>query len=346
MIREVLTLSRLRAMAPDEAAATLIVRQAEGEFPHDRMIFEQWLELGEENRAAWERAKLGWRAFDDAGPDELLDAMREHARSARPAPSERWSHYATAAALCLAILTGSMVAERAGMFGDGGEGIERPDSPSSSAPVYYATGRELPRTVTLPDGSRMVLDADTRVAAIFGKDRRRLEILKGRAYFSVLHDSARPFAVLARDLEITAIGTRFDVAIAGPQIKVLLAEGRLSVATPSHRAAKPIIMSAGERLTSVGGAAPTLSGADTAEAASWQDGFATFDDDTLADAAAELNRYPGDRLIVRDRKVAGLRISGRFKAGDAERFARTLEQVHPVRVVRRSGQEIEIVPAG
>jgi transmembrane sensor len=342
MIRDVLTLSRLRAMPPDEAAALWTVRLAEGELPHERELFEEWLQLDEANRTAWKRTQRGWAAFDDSAGDELLEAIRRHARAARPIGMERWSRFAAAAALFLIVVTGSLIASRAGMFGHGSERIATSSSTQGpSAPIYYATARELPRLVTLPDGSRMTLDAGTRVAAVFRPDRRNLEILGGRAFFAVKHDSSRPFVVHARNLQIMAIGTRFDVRLAGSETSVTLVEGRLSVKSAS--APKPLRMSAGQQLTVIGGASPMLSRADVDDATRWQQGFETFDDETLAQAAAELNRYPGERIVISDPKVAALRVTGMFRAGDPERFARTLEEIYPVHVVRNGKHDLEIV---
>ena len=58
-----------------------------------------------------------------------------------------------------------------------------------------------------------------------------------------------------------------------------------------------------------------------------------------------MNRYSQDRIVIRDSSVAGLRVSGQFRAGDADRFAEALGELHAVRAVRRPG-EIELVPAG
>ncbi len=40
-----------------------------------------------------------------------------------------------------------------------------------------------------------------------------------------------------------------------------------------------------------------------------------------------------------------MRISGMFRAGDVERFGRTLAQIHPVRLVRTGADHLEIVAA-
>lgn len=70
-----------------------------------------------------------------------------------------------------------------------------------------------------------------------------------------------------------------------------------------------------------------------------------FDDDRLAQAIAEVNRYAAVQIVIRDPAVAAMRVSGEFRAGDPERFARTIAELRPVRVVRRSGT-LELVPAG
>ncbi len=74
--------------------------------------------------------------------------------------------------------------------------------------------------------------------------------------------------------------------------------------------------------------------------------MATFRDEPLSDVAAELNRYTSDSLVVRDPQLADLRVTGMFRTGDLARFGRTLAEIHPVRVVRKSAHEWEIVPAG
>src|SRR5205814_8102295 len=135
-------------MPPDEAAAYWTVRLAEDELPYERDLFEQWLDLDSANRAAWTRAQAAWTAFDESEDAELVEEMRRHARAARPVRSEHWSRWAAAAALFITVGTGAMLADRTGLFGDGG----RP-SPSSSAPTAqlasasfdYANGRALPK---------------------------------------------------------------------------------------------------------------------------------------------------------------------------------------------------------
>jgi transmembrane sensor len=152
---------------------------------------------------------------------------------------------------------------------------------------------------------------------------------------------SRPFTVRAGDIEVVAIGTRFDVRLEPNLVRVTLIEGRVAVQSLNGRAA-PVTLRAGEQLTERSGGV-TVSRPNLQEALDWPAGLVTFRNDTLAAAAAELNRYSSTALVVRDPRVARLRVTGSFKAGDPGRFARTVEQIHPVRSLRREGGAVELV---
>lgn len=168
--------------------------------------------------------------------------------------------------------------------------------------------------------------------------------MKGQAFFDVKHDAARPFAVRAAGGEIVAVGTRFDVRLDPGSMRVVLVEGTVSVKS-RNRAAPKTVLHAGQQLVDRAGAAPVVSEADVDAALNWQRGFVTFDNDTLATAAAELNRYSKDQIVVADPRIAGLRVSGVFQAGDPLRFGRTLAQIHPVQMKRSGPDQLEIVAA-
>jgi transmembrane sensor len=338
VLREVTSLARLSEMPADDAAAYWTMRRMDEVLPHEEALFQEWLELDAANRAAWDRAQRGWAVFDNAPGDELLDAMTEHARAAGPAGFEPWWRMAAAAALILAIGLGVVL-----LSNPVGVPFGRPPAQVADATRTYVNNTRQVRLIALPDGSQMALNAGARVTGTFGAERRALAVLSGGAFFDVRHDARRPFSVRAGDLEVTALGTRFDVRLAGAESRVLLVEGRLSAASPA--APGPILMTSGQQLVARRGAAPQLTTVRIGEALTWEQGYADFADITLAEAAVELNRYPGERLVIRDPAIADLRITGRFRTGDPERFGRTLAEVHPVRVVRGRDNIVEIVPA-
>ena len=71
-------------------------------------------------------------------------------------------------------------------------------------------------------------------------------------------------------------------------------------------------------------------------------GLVNFDDQPLAEAVAVMNRYSTDQIVIGDTRVASLRVSGQFRAGDSQRFAETLAEMHGLRAIRRENR-IELV---
>ena len=76
--------------------------------------------------------------------------------------------------------------------------------------------------------------------------------------------------------------------------------------------------------------------------APWRDGRISFDQTPLAQAIAEFERYGRTGLVVRDPAVAALPVGGSYSLRQWQRFAETLPQVLPVRLVRR-GEVTEVV---
>ncbi|MBO9516374.1 MAG: FecR domain-containing protein, partial [Variovorax sp.] len=213
--------------------------------------------------------------------------------------------------------------------------------PTDVETVRYIAQREV-REITLPDGSTMTLDAQSVALARFGNDTRSLELERGRALFSVRHDPSRPFAVDAGSRRVIALGTEFEVDRAPSRLTVTLFKGRVAIEPVANGAT--VTLAPGERFVEANGRPVVQRFAAGIAPGSWREGLLEFDDRPLADAVAEANRYSAEQLVVRDPAVGAMRISGQFRAGDAERFARTLAEIYPLRMVRRE-DEIELAPA-
>ena len=74
----------------------------------------------------------------------------------------------------------------------------------------------------------------------------------------------------------------------------------------------------------------------------WKRGEALFDDVSLEEAVAEMNRYSSTPIRV-DGSVttSGLRVSGLFRTGDSAGFARAVAKLHGL-VVRELPDRLEI----
>ncbi|MCE4564682.1 DUF4974 domain-containing protein [Maribellus sp. CM-23] len=84
----------------------------------------------------------------------------------------------------------------------------------------------------LPDGSRVFLNNGSKLRyPLRFMDNKRDIYLSGEAYFVVAHDEERPFRVKTRDLNITALGTEFNVSAYTDEVstEATLVEGSVAV---------------------------------------------------------------------------------------------------------------------
>jgi transmembrane sensor len=320
-----ITRQRLAALSPDDAASLWLV-QRDAETPVEAGLFEEWL-TSAANREAWEAAERRWALFD--GADDPLFADVRAAALAQEVPQwrKRWKPLAVAASLALVVGVGTQLL------------------PSSSTPPQQIAETRLTapagsvRSVTLADGSRVTLDSGAQVRVVLARTRRDVAVERGRALFEVAHDTARPFIVAARGRNVTAVGTRFEIALEDGATRVALFEGKVRVDGGGRT---PVLLRPGQQLLAREGQPDRLSSTPLQAEALWREGLVEFDDVTLAEAAATINRDSGTRLRVSDPAISQLRISGRFRLREPERFARTVTELLPVRVVQRDKDAIEL----
>jgi transmembrane sensor len=324
VVREALTAGKLDALDPQEAAALFVARRAEGLTASEQQLFADWLEKDAGNRRLFENADRAWQAFSDSDGDEILAAMRAHALAPRQRSWASWRPAAAAAAIALLAI-----------------GLSWFFIPIAETFEYVSLRGEV-KEVRLSDGSNLTLDGESKVAGRFTKESRNLELQRGRALFAVAHDATRPFSVTAAGRRVVAVGTRFDVNLLADGLDVSLLEGRVNVESLDSSTA-PVSLSAGQQYVERHGKVEIrVLGAAGDNAVSWRKGFVSFDDQPLAEAVAIMNRYSTEQIEIGDAQVALLRVSGQFKAGDSQRFAETLAEMHGLRAIRRE-HRIELV---
>jgi transmembrane sensor len=213
-------------------------------------------------------------------------------------------------------------------------------------PVYRtAVGEQ--QTITLADGTRITLNTDSRLVVSYDAAQRRVRLTHGEALFEVAKRPQWPFVVQAGDEQVKALGTTFVVRRDPDRLAVSLIEGRVEVTR--HAAmlvpgpVDPLVLSPGERVTlHADGAVRTLDRPRVEAMTAWRRGEVMFDDVALADAVAELNRYGGTRVHVRDPALQQLRVSGVFSTRDPAEFARAIAQLHHLHI-DGSGADVTIM---
>jgi transmembrane sensor len=218
------------------------------------------------------------------------------------------------------------------------------------ASVYYwpdnavVTGIGQRQVRLLRDGTRVVLNTDTRIEVNYDERARRVRLIRGEAWFDVAKRPTRPFLVGVDGQEIRALGTSFIVRHDDTQgLSITLVEGQISVTPTARREEAALrdaqILAPGERLVISRNHARTVDRPELTRITAWERGRVEFEETPLETAVAEMNRYSTMHVAVADANVAQLRIGGVFHAGDSEEFVRIVTAAFGLRV-DRSGSEI------
>ena len=317
------------ASAEDQAAGWYARLNADTVSPTDQEEFERWLAGGAGHRRAWERILGTLGAVDRASDHPAVRAMiAEGLAVDRGRQRRRWGALAIAASIALVVGVGAVVETTAW----------RQDRPHDRE---FATTFGRSQAITLADGSRMTLDAGSRVRVSPPGDTRRVAVLDGRAFFKVAKDPAHPFIVSAGGNSVTALGTAFSVETAPARFSVALVEGTVKVATPAEH--RTTVLHAGTMLVMNGEGVRVLPGKAAADA-SWLHGELTFDEMPLAQVVAEMNRYSPRRIVLSDPALGDTTFSGVLKADGADALVEALEGYRVARVARSDAQQIVLAP--
>jgi len=158
------------------------------------------------------------------------------------------------------------------------------------------------RTVALSDGGSVALAGGTRLEFDRDDDRyARLE--RGQAVFTVRHDEARPFAVLAGEDRLVDAGTVFEVEYGAGGMQVAVSEG-LVVFNPGKQ---DVRIEPGHMLTRRGDDY-RLTAVSADQIGEWRQGRVAFDGAPLDLVAARLSRLTG--IDFRAEAGAGGTVSG------------------------------------
>jgi transmembrane sensor len=340
----------------EQVAAEWLARRDAGSWTaRDQQALGAWLAERTEHRVAFLRLESAWNeagrlqalaaglpagvmpartprpdsmAADQGEPDSPGSPpdLRRITFASRPvAISGRWRH-GVAAALVFAVV---------GSMAWGGWQL------SGRQQASYASNVGELRTVALPDGSTATLSSDSRLDMRMSRGERHVTLAKGEAFFDVARDARRRFVVEAQGRRVAAVGTRFSVRNDPEALRVVVVEGKVrleSMTGTDGRAQPEALLPAGSVATAGrnGVLVRSLPLADAERYLEWRGGYLSFDDTSLATAAAEFNRFSTRKLELGDAAVAELRIGGNFRWSNTEGFVRLLEQGFPVRAERHA----------
>jgi len=310
-------------MTPDSSIdLALLGRYLDGTASaEERAAVDAWIGTSPERReavralqAAWstDANRLGAPYDADAGWAGLLGRLGapRAPKVGMPAPA-RWTRIGLAAAVLLAV-------------GAGAEwwlSSRRPaPHPVAEAPAMreYAAPRGRRAVFRLLDGTEITLNADSRLraAAAFGGADRDV-YLDGEAYFTVVHDSTRPFLVHTGRGVIRDVGTRFGVRAYsdGAAERVAVVEGSVAVAGAAggRGATAETPLRAGQvAAISRAGRVDLVRGASADAEVAWTTGRLVFRGVPFAEAVRRIGRWYDLDLRIASPELAGRPVTGSY----------------------------------
>lgn len=155
--------------------------------------------------------------------------------------------------------------------------------------------------ITLPDGSKVWLNAASslKYPVAFHGNQRKVKLLTGEAYFEIEENKDMPFKVAVKGMEITVLGTHFNV-MAYPDemaIKTTLLEGAVKV-TKNDRS---VILEPGMQ-ANLYKAKDYLNTVqiDTSMTIAWKNGDFSFNNTSIYNIMRQISRWYDVDVIYKD----------------------------------------------
>lgn len=244
--------------------------------------------------------------------DELWNTIQAKTTLLKTPVRKLWYRYAAAAVLAGALL---------------GIGILY----QINQPVRINTPYGQLKTITLPDGSLVTLNANSKIR--YDKDWNKNEIrevwIEGEAFLKVKHlhtsgkiaDSER-FVVHTGDVNVEVLGTSFNVNDRRGRTEVALLEGKISLGL-NGAIGKPLILAPGDIAEFEHGKLIKKS-INVAEYASWKDGRLNFHNVPVAKVFDYFEDIYGYKVRVDDPEIRNKRISGAMSTKNEDVLFKTL----------------------
>lgn len=218
-------------------------------------------------------------------------------------------------------------------------------------PSTYMTEIGQNKTVTLSDGSQVVLGPKSHLVANFKPDNRQVTLLDGVAYFNVVKDSHRPFTVESGDMNVMVVGTEFGVKNNGHFYRVGVAEGHVKVKYPifvdgkKQRIYTDISLYPGQEVSAdMTTGLQNVQSRAVSEIAAWKNNQLIYHGAPLGEVVADFNRLSSIpiEIVEADGEISALQITGAYIGRDVDNLLIYLNEIHNLTVDKNQTNRIII----
>lgn len=310
------SLNPIPAEVRQQAAEWLVELQSEKVSENTRRHWQAWRDAHPDHARAWQRIE----AFGDR-LHGLSSPLAHAALTASDNDGRR------RAIKTLAVM----------LFAGGSVWMVREQSPWQQWTADKSTGVGQRESITLTDGTRIALNAQTSIDIRYTETHRVVKLLRGEILITTAHDpqamrgNSRPFLVETAQGSIRALGTRFLVQQHDDQhgeSRVAVYEGAVEIKPQTYAGAR--VLNAGQQTTFSNEGFGAVDIADDA-ATAWMQGMIVAQDMPLVDFLKMLGRYRSGHIAC-DAAVSKLKVTGTYPLADTDKVLDMLRTTLPVDV--------------
>ncbi|KZS42260.1 hypothetical protein AWE51_02125 [Aquimarina aggregata] len=189
------------------------------------------------------------------------------------------------------------------------------------------------KTVILPDGSTIVLNANSSISypKEFTDSLRKVTLI-GEAFFDIKRNINKPFIVEAENLKIKVLGTSFNVKSypKDEKIETTLVTGKVEVHKQNIEQ-NPIVLEPSERAVfDKKKSNIKVDKVDSNRIVAWQDGKLIFDNTPLKQVVLDLNRKYDVEFVIQSDSLLQYKYTGEFDNLELEEVLELLKISSPI----------------
>ncbi len=198
------------------------------------------------------------------------------------------------------------------------------------------------KSVTLPDGSEVRLNNDSRISynRSFADGNRTLN-LHGEAFFTVVKNK-NPFVVKTDNASVSVLGTEFNVWARNEETRIIVRKGKVSVQSSGTEANDGLVLTANQMAISKQDQTPVLldSSIDAKAQIGWLEGRIIFNETGLQEVVEELGRIYDIKIELQDTNLQVLSISGSFEKKPIEEILEAICLTLDLRYEKEDGKYV------
>ncbi|MCF6349374.1 MAG: DUF4974 domain-containing protein [Flavobacteriaceae bacterium] len=167
--------------------------------------------------------------------------------------------------------------------------------------------------IILPDGSKVVLNADSKLSypKIFNDSIRNV-VLIGEAFFDIEHDSKRPFIVDANEIKIKVLGTTFNVKSYSKdeKIETTLVTGKVELIKDNET---PVILAPSQKAVFYKTQNKLkIEKVNSSNVVAWRKGKLVFKNTSMKEVVIDLERKYNVKFTINSQKLLEYEYTGTF----------------------------------